>query len=50
LRLETGDLQLAAMRFYQKCGFRRCGAFGDYAAMPPASIASSVFFEKLLAR
>lgn len=48
LRLETGDRQLAAMRFYQKCGFRRCGAFGDYAVMPPASIATSVFFEKRL--
>ena len=48
LRLETGDRQLAAIRFYQRCGFRRCGAFGGYAAMPPASIAASVFFEKWL--
>jgi putative acetyltransferase len=48
LRLETGDRQLAAMRFYQKQGFSRCGAFGDYAAMTAASIAASVFFEKRL--
>ncbi len=48
LRLETGDAQLAAIRFYQKCGFRRCGAFGDYAKMPPSSIVTSDFFEKRL--
>ncbi len=48
LRLETGDAQLAAISFYQKCGFRRCGAFADYAKMPPASIVTSVFFEKRL--
>jgi len=49
LRLETRDRQLAAMRFYQRCGFHLCGAFGDYLAMPPASIVTSVFFEKRLA-
>jgi GNAT superfamily N-acetyltransferase len=27
LRLETGDRQLAAMRFYERAGFRRCGAW-----------------------
>jgi putative acetyltransferase len=48
LRLETGDRQLAAMRFYQKSGFRRCGAFGNYAAMPTSRIATSVFYEKRL--
>jgi len=48
LRLETGDRQGAALRFYERSGFRRCGAFGDYAAMPPAAIATSVFMEKPL--
>jgi putative acetyltransferase len=49
LRLETGDRQLAAMRFYERAGFRRCGAFGAYAAMPPSAITTSVFYEKPIA-
>jgi putative acetyltransferase len=48
LKLETGDRQAAAMRFYERLGFRRCGAFGEYAAMPPHAIAASVFYEKPL--
>lgn len=48
LCLETGDRQHAAMRFYQRCGFQRCAAFGDYLAMTPHAIATSVFFEKEL--
>lgn len=27
LRLETGTAQQAALRFYERCGFERCGAF-----------------------
>jgi putative acetyltransferase len=46
LRLETGDNQIAAMQLYARAGFRRCPAFGDYTAMAPQSIATSVFFEK----
>ena len=46
LRLETGDRQVAAIRFYARAGFRRCPAFGAYALMAPQSIATSVFFEK----
>jgi putative acetyltransferase len=46
LRLETGDRQLAAIRVYERAGFRRCDAFGDYATKPPEAIATSVFFEK----
>lgn len=46
VRLETGTRQFAALRFYERAGFRRCAAFGDYATMPPSSIATSVFFEK----
>ena len=48
LRLETGDRQLAAMRFYERSGFRKCPVFGSYAAMTPHAIATSVFFEKKL--
>jgi putative acetyltransferase len=46
LRLETGDRQRAAIRFYERAGFQRCGAFGPYAAMDPHAIATSLFFEK----
>jgi putative acetyltransferase len=49
LRLETGDRQLAAMRFYERSGFRRCDPFGAYAAMPAAAITTSVFYEKPVA-
>ena len=48
LVLETGDAQTAAMRFYQRQGFTRCEAFGEYEKMPAASIVRSVFFEKRL--
>lgn len=48
LRLETGERQVAAMRFYARAGFRRCAAFGAYAAMTPQAIATSVFFERRL--
>lgn len=46
LRLETGDRQLAAMRFYERAGFRPCAVFGDYVGMTPQSIVTSVFLEK----
>jgi putative acetyltransferase len=46
LALETGDAQAAAMRFYERCGFSRCGAFGAYATMSPRQIERSVFFGK----
>jgi putative acetyltransferase len=48
LRLETGMYQKEALRFYEKCGFRRCEAFGAYRDLPVESIATSVFFEKRL--
>lgn len=48
LCLETGDRQLAAIRVYSRAGFSRCEAFGAYAAMPPQSVSTSVFFEKQL--
>lgn len=45
--LETGDAQLAAIRVYERAGYRRCAAFGSYAELEPAAIVRSVFFEKL---
>jgi putative acetyltransferase len=49
LRLETGTRQVAALRFYQRAGFRSCAAFGAYATMPPDAVATSVFLQKQLA-
>jgi len=48
LRLETGDRQGAAIRVYEAAGFRPCAAFGEYLAMEPAAVATSLFFEKAL--
>lgn len=48
LKLETGDRQQAALRFYARVGFRDCGDFEPYSSMPPENIATSVFMEKLL--
>ncbi len=48
LRLETGERQPAALKFYARAGFHPCAAFGPYAAMPPQAIATSVFMEKPL--
>jgi putative acetyltransferase len=46
LVLETGDVQHAAIRFYECAGFTRCVPFGSYATMPSHTIERSVFFEK----
>jgi putative acetyltransferase len=46
VRIETGNLQAEAMRFYEREGYVRCAAFGRYAAMPPNAIDTSVFYEK----
>src|SRR6202158_2105642 len=48
LRLETGTYQAAAIGLYEGCGFRPCGVFGHYAALPPHRIAASLFYEKPL--
>lgn len=50
LRLETGNRAHAAIRFYERSGFVACTAFGAYAAMAPASIVTSVFYEKRVGR
>lgn len=49
VRIETGNLQVEAMRFYEREGYVKCAAFGPYAEMPPKAIATSVFYEKALA-
>jgi putative acetyltransferase len=49
LRLETGSRQAAALRFYERSGFRPCGIFGDYTSLPPDAIATSIFLEKRVA-
>lgn len=49
LLLETGDVLHAAIRVYERAGFKRCEAFGDYLALPPHTIERSVFLEKHLA-
>ncbi|CAN5438998.1 GNAT family N-acetyltransferase [soil metagenome] len=46
LKLETGIHQPAALRFYERCGFRRCPIFEPYASKPPETIVASVFLEK----
>lgn len=46
LRLETGDRLKAALRVYERAGFLRCPAFGEYKTKPPHTISQSVFFEK----
>jgi putative acetyltransferase len=46
LRLETGERQAAALRFYARAGFQPCSAFGDYVPMRPEAIATSIFMEK----
>ena len=48
LRLETGTVQNAAMRLYERAGFKVCDAFGDYLTKAAASLTTSVFYEKSL--
>jgi GNAT superfamily N-acetyltransferase len=48
VRIETGNLQVEAMRFYEREGYEKCAAFGPYAAMPPNAITTSVFYEKAI--
>lgn len=43
LKLETGPYQPEALGLYERFGFARCGAYGDYADDP-----LSVFMEKQL--
>jgi putative acetyltransferase len=46
LRLETGMYQAEAIAFYERAGFERCEAFGDYLDLSPQAIETSVFYEK----
>jgi len=46
LRLETGMYQAEALAFYERAGFERCSAFGDYLDLSPHAVETSVFYEK----
>jgi putative acetyltransferase len=46
--LETGDVLSAAMRVYERAGYKLCAPFGDYAKLPAPHIERSRFFEKYL--
>lgn len=46
LRLETGIHQHEAIALYERAGFERCQAFGDYRNLPPGAIETSLFYEK----
>jgi len=46
LRLETGTYQDEAIGFYERAGFERCAAFGDYLDLSPQALETSVFYEK----
>jgi putative acetyltransferase len=48
LRLETGMYQDEAIGFYVREGFEQCEAFGDYVALSPQAVETSVFYEKPL--
>ena len=48
MRLETGIYQAPAIGLYEGFGFRPCGPFGDYDALPSHRIIASIFYEKLL--
>jgi putative acetyltransferase len=48
LRLETGVRQPAALRLYERAGFRPCAAFGLYLTMAPPAVKKSLFYEKSL--
>ena len=49
LTLETGDVQHAAIKVYERAGFTVCGPFGEYLNLPPRTIERSVFMEKRIA-
>jgi putative acetyltransferase len=48
LTLETGDVQHAAIKVYERAGFAVCEPFGEYTALPPRTIERSVFMAKAI--
>lgn len=46
IMLETGDMLHSAIGAYERAGFRRRAAFGEYLTMAPLAVARSVYFEK----
>ncbi|MBP6014989.1 MAG: GNAT family N-acetyltransferase [Alphaproteobacteria bacterium] len=48
LTLETGDVQHAAIKVYERAGFAVCAPFGEYLALPPHTIERSIFMAKAI--
>lgn len=48
VKLETGNRQLAAIKFYAKHGYNICQAFAPYTELDPFAIETSIFMEKHL--
>ncbi len=48
IRLETGAHSAAAIRFYSRRGFQRCGPFGAFTCLPQRSVVASLFMERQL--
>lgn len=48
IRLETGIKQHAALRMYEREGYKVCDPFYPYTELDPFSIETSVFMKKLL--
>jgi putative acetyltransferase len=48
IKLETGNKQFAAMRFYEREGFKICAPFGEYLALSDFAIETSIFMEKAI--
>ena len=48
LTLETGDVQHAAIKLYERAGFTVCKPFGEYLTLPPRTIERSVFMDKTI--
>lgn len=48
LKLEVGNQQFAAIRFYQREGFKTCAPFGEYLGLSDFAIETSIFMEKAI--
>ena len=48
LKLEIGERQFAALRFYEREGFKICAPFGEYLGLSDFAIATSIFMEKAI--
>lgn len=48
LKLEVGNRQFAAIRFYQREGFKISAPFGEYLGLSDFAIETSIFMEKMI--